>query len=225
MATSAPAFNNLLKDKKNFPPFCRVPAEDGVSEDYYRTQDGFRFDTIRHWCFIGEITDDTTAQLSFCRNRILVKDLDGVDNIPIAFYPDPETSRMFFDFTKLKKGNTICIRYAEKHYFLDMTVGFRVESLAFVKVIKCNLETLRKISLMDPTNRPKLCWTCGAKETKSGMKLLSCQRCKYAKYCGRDCQKGNWKRHKKCCAYIQDYAVLVELADREFTKFIPFEDI
>lgn len=224
MASSVTTPSNPLQNKINFPPFFNVPDENNIDTDYYHTEDGRYFQTKIHWCFIGEITDDAHSQLTYFRNRVLVKDLAGQNNIPIAFYPDPDDTRKYFDFTELKKGNTVCIRYAKKHNFLDMTVGFRVECLNYVKVIKCSLDTLRKISALDPTNRPKLCWTCGSSESKSGMKLLSCQQCKYAKYCGRDCQKSDWKKHKKFCRHIQGYAVLVSLADREFTKHIPFKE-
>lgn len=224
MAASIPALGNPLQDKDNFPPFSYIPSENEIDENFYCTDDGCNYSHKHHWCFIGEITDDTHAQLMNLRNRILVKDVKGESDIPIAFYPDPANSREFFDFSELKKGYTICIRYAEKHFFWDMTCGFRVECLPYVKIIKCTLETLCMISTLDPTNRPKLCWTCGAQQSKYGLKLLSCQRCKLAKYCGRDCQKSDWKYHKKLCEYIPDYSILVSLADRVFTKYIPFED-
>ncbi|KAF2103677.1 hypothetical protein NA57DRAFT_69890 [Rhizodiscina lignyota] len=39
------------------------------------------------------------------------------------------------------------------------------------------------------------CWKC----TEVKEKLLVCIKCKRAAYCGKDCQKGDWKHHKKFC--------------------------
>jgi hypothetical protein len=42
---------------------------------------------------------------------------------------------------------------------------------------------------------PNECSVCGEKEKK----LMSCSRCKKTKYCSVECQKKDWKEHKKCC--------------------------
>ena len=39
------------------------------------------------------------------------------------------------------------------------------------------------------------CWFC-ASQAKENSSLMSCSNCKMAKYCGRNCQKSDWKRHK-----------------------------
>ena len=42
------------------------------------------------------------------------------------------------------------------------------------------------------------CVACGAAE--GGTKLLTCSRCRSARYCGRDCQRAHWKSlHKHEC--------------------------
>jgi hypothetical protein len=196
-------------------------GENEIDETYYRTTDGFSYQRRRHWCFIGEVFNDDASQMPFLRNRVWLKDIQGNTNISVAFYPEPDHSRIFFDFTALQKGNTLCIRYAEKHYFLDLTVGFRVESLAFVKVIKCSLETLLEISDLNPIDRPRLCWQCSASESPEN-KLFSCKQCKCAKYCGKECQKADWKKHKKLCKFIPDYSVLVSLEDEKYHEAVPF---
>jgi splicing suppressor protein 51 len=39
------------------------------------------------------------------------------------------------------------------------------------------------------------CFTC----KKTDVKLKRCAKCSKTKYCSRDCQKANWKAHKKVC--------------------------
>ena len=41
-----------------------------------------------------------------------------------------------------------------------------------------------------------VCFTCGT----SGAKLRSCGQCHRAYYCDRQCQRRDWKRHKRACA-------------------------
>jgi hypothetical protein len=45
------------------------------------------------------------------------------------------------------------------------------------------------------------CNACGKqKGSNSSLKLFDCSRCKTVAYCGRDCQKQDWKMHKQECA-------------------------
>jgi hypothetical protein len=44
------------------------------------------------------------------------------------------------------------------------------------------------------------CFSC----KKTGLKLLKCGECKTATYCSSECQKQNWKEHKKRCQYLKD---------------------
>jgi hypothetical protein len=46
------------------------------------------------------------------------------------------------------------------------------------------------------------CRACGRDEAKEGGKLLMCTRCKKAKYCSKDCQKGDWKTHRMECVEV-----------------------
>jgi len=48
------------------------------------------------------------------------------------------------------------------------------------------------------------CKECGLKESRTEgdggcAKLVVCGGCKLARYCGKDCQKANWKAHKEAC--------------------------
>ncbi|KAK4154968.1 hypothetical protein C8A00DRAFT_42357 [Chaetomidium leptoderma] len=43
------------------------------------------------------------------------------------------------------------------------------------------------------------CRNCGKQESKEGGGLKACAKCVTVKYCGRACQRADWKRHKKEC--------------------------
>lgn len=43
------------------------------------------------------------------------------------------------------------------------------------------------------------CRACGKVKTNKGGTLLSCARCHKAKYCSTDCQRADWKSHKRHC--------------------------
>lgn len=43
------------------------------------------------------------------------------------------------------------------------------------------------------------CKACGKDKSASGKGLLTCARCQAVKYCSVDCQRGDWKEHKKVC--------------------------
>jgi len=46
---------------------------------------------------------------------------------------------------------------------------------------------------------PAQCASC-AKTASSGVSLRRCAKCLTTQYCSRDCQKADWKQHKKVCA-------------------------
>ena len=57
-----------------------------------------------------------------------------------------------------------------------------------------------KAKYKDSTFIEKLCSTCG--KGANGEKVFSCNRCGKAYYCGKECQKAHWKKHKAVCAPI-----------------------
>ncbi|KAF2006464.1 hypothetical protein P154DRAFT_217803 [Amniculicola lignicola CBS 123094] len=42
------------------------------------------------------------------------------------------------------------------------------------------------------------CANC--KNNSNGLSLRACSKCKVTRYCSRECQKNNWKSHKKLCS-------------------------
>ena len=68
---------------------------------------------------------------------------------------------------------------AEQHYFLDMTVGLRIESLNTIKVIPCGLSDLLALS-KSYSQHSDSCWRC-LKQDREGS-LKKCVACKVARY-------------------------------------------
>lgn len=56
-----------------------------------------------------------------------------------------------------------------------------------------------KIAGVGKTPVDDRCAACGKKKQADGSNLLSCARCKKVKYCSRECQRADWKAHKRIC--------------------------
>ena len=138
---SAPTSTNL-RDEKAFPSFEECPHENDIPYVYYREREPGLYAPIRHWCFLGEITDI----LVFNRLCLWVKDRRG-DTVPANFHLDPpQIGRVFtpgmsnfpvhrnVPKSLTDKGNTIAILYGQQHNFMDGSIGFRIEDADFVQV-------------------------------------------------------------------------------------------
>ncbi|XP_013774239.1 uncharacterized protein LOC111083001 isoform X2 [Limulus polyphemus] len=202
------AKTSRLRNTLHFPVFSKLPWDNTPSFEYYALKNCI-LTPNRHWCFIGEVH---AKPLLLLRQSVWVRDLEGNDNIHVAFYPETGT----FDYSDLKVGNTLCVRYAERHHFLDFTAGLRLEQLDFVMVIPTSLKTLLEISDFSPEANNTYCWICGI--SKSEKKLLKCGKCNVAKYCSKDCQISDWKRrHNEWCQAIPGYKKLVDI-DSDVTE-------
>jgi len=132
-----------LRNRHTFPPFTGLPDENDIDFDFYQPSPHREWTYIpsRQWCFLGEIVQVD----SFLRLRLLVEDVSSVSSvssgfvstvgnraggggrgrpIPIAFYTD---TRGFEYRNAVKVGYTIAVMDANRHGFLDMSEGVRVE--------------------------------------------------------------------------------------------------
>jgi splicing suppressor protein 51 len=56
---------------------------------------------------------------------------------------------------------------------------------------------------------------------KTDVDLKACSKCKTAHYCGRDCQKTDWKSHKKVCSTAAQSAFVQGAAEHSTTYSAP----
>lgn len=64
----------MLRNYRYFPNFSSLPTIDFpiyIYDDFGVEREG------SSWFFLAEVMDDTTAQISFARNRVSAKDIDG----------------------------------------------------------------------------------------------------------------------------------------------------
>jgi hypothetical protein len=119
----------------------KCPHEDDIPDFYYRPRANGMYAPVRHWCFLGEIT----AKMVFNRLCLTVRDREGVE-VPANFHLDGGGTRVFTPGMSnfpthpnvpeplVKEGNTIAILYGQRHFFMDGSVGFRIEDADLVQV-------------------------------------------------------------------------------------------
>jgi hypothetical protein len=117
-----------LRNDKLFPSFDNCPDENDIDLDYYNQGNDGVFYPSRHWCLVGEITEVSF----FIRPRLILKDKAGAEII-LSFYLDNEEA-MTLDHDRLKQGHTVAVMYPQRHCFLDMSVGLRIEVANTVEV-------------------------------------------------------------------------------------------
>ena len=142
-ARSKPTYTDL-RDTRAFPSFGSCPDENDVPDVYYRESRDGVYSPSRHWCFLGEIIDNS----ALFRLRLSVLDKEG-GTVPVAFHLDrdrpafrviepsrieekPDHRNLPHDL--IDNGNTIAVLYAQQHFFADGTTGFRIEDADFVQV-------------------------------------------------------------------------------------------
>ncbi|KIW10340.1 hypothetical protein PV08_11302 [Exophiala spinifera] len=63
----------------------------------------------------------------------------------------------------------------------------------------CKLDMLNQEA---EEHQAKACNSCGRDEAVNGSGLLSCARCRKVRYCSKECQRVDWKKHKANCVPI-----------------------
>ncbi|KAG0266579.1 hypothetical protein BG011_001768 [Mortierella polycephala] len=197
---------SALLDRRYFPAYNELPFDCYVNLAFYHERNGILTPAF-HWCFMAEIMDDTFAQTSFLRHRLEAKDRDGA-RMPILFYLDRGVT---LDTTHFKTGNTIFVRYAEQHAFMDGSNGLRIENPSSFYVVPYSLSAIVEAHRRVTSN---VCNKCQKKAT------LRCAKCKQAFYCSRECQVDNWTDHKAPCRILTKVAPVTSL---DHTRFMEFE--
>ncbi|KAJ5964057.1 uncharacterized protein N7479_003933 [Penicillium vulpinum] len=102
----------------------------------------------------------------------------GEGTVPINFMPK------FPGWKDLAKH---CVRMAISPAFASVLVDKPVDMSAILSASHASGEDSNS------------CQVCGKDKQADGSGLLACSRCHKANYCSRDCQKADWKKHKKSC--------------------------
>lgn len=136
----------------------------------------------------------------FIRLRIDVKDKSG-RVLPVWIHTNDRGKDLA---QQCRQGYTLILTYAEKHYFMDGSVGIRLEEGASVMVLPHSIAELMDANdSVFGEDRKEKCASCGMKEGDVSDGLKKCSRCKYTFYCGKECQAKAWAEgHKKDCKAI-----------------------
>ena len=78
---------------------------------------------------------------------------------------------------------------------------------------------LCKFRLLGTNEDVYKCLVCSKKSSECPeKKLLCCGKCKVARYCSSDCQKADWKKHKKLCAETARFDKPMHSAHQSYLK-------
>ena len=213
LSTSSKYKEDIFQNERFFPAFQDLGVDNDLDLRYWKQSSFGSYKYTYTWCFVAEIEDDELSQIPFLRNRVHVRDRNGQGDINISFYPESG----MFNYRALKRGHTICVMQAEQHYFLDRSIGLRIEHLDTVKVIPCGLSDLFALSKQYSQNANS-CWRCSKTASDEGSSLKKCAACKLACYCDKQCQTKDWKeRHKVWCKAIPEFLKLTRI---DYSKYV-----
>ncbi|UJR17484.1 hypothetical protein I4U23_004379 [Adineta vaga] len=214
-----------------FPSFSNLPisGNERSLRTHYREGCFNTYLPIRAWFFLAEITNPIDIAVKKNQQYILVRDIDGRDNIRVMFH-NKSAKNMAFDYTLLIQGYTVCIRFASRQQN-DSDVEID-ENYKKIYIFPTALQVLLT-TMSDEINNhvplrpwvrpsdaqilahcinktahklhyeppaPNHCWNCKMMPTSdSDSKLMKCVRCMTALYCGKLCQTEHWTASHKRC--------------------------
>jgi hypothetical protein len=206
-----------LGNRVYFPPFHELPLADDIDMSYWSETDQGMLMPSRTWCAVGEIVNDALSQMPNFGNRVEVRDMYG-DVRSVLFYPEAGS----FDFSLLRTGHTLFIRYAQRCVFSDlMTEAIKVEDLSYVKVIPQPLDALLIISNIY-FERSGFCSSCGQQLLAPGCVPSKCSGCHVAAYCCQQCHFKNLEHHLPFCRFCKGLSDVFNIDYERFTGYIPF---
>lgn len=203
-----------LRNHYHFPPFRNLPWLDQMDETYLSTNhpSGLCW-PFRHWAFVGEVT----RNCSDLRPRYIVRTHYGEDVLVNYYLDSNEVPAFSFDDVRL--GCTLCIMYAEKKVFLDLSTGIREDDTKSTIVFPTSLDKVSdegELLKLASESATRVCFGC-----RGGDAVKRCAKCHEAWYCSKDCQANHWKSsHRKLCPHTQKLRWLVCINFASFNGFL-----
>jgi hypothetical protein len=111
----------------------------------------------------------------------------GEGNLPTNFMPD---------FPGWKGLAKYAVRVAVSPAFASALVDNPLDQSAF-GTPKGEPATAKDAPI--PTRQAAACLVCRKSMQPDGSELMNCSRCHIAKYCSKECQRADWKKHKGVC--------------------------
>jgi len=206
-----------LSNQYYFPVFKDLPTLDEIDANYYTETNQGMLQPSRTWCFVGEIVHDSLSQMPVLGNRVEVRDASGAIH-SIMFYPTSGT----FNFSLLKAGHTIFVRYASRVFFSDLaTEAIKVDDLNFVKAIPLNLDALMYVSQLY-FEQGSVCGACFKDISGLGGSAPCCDQCGAARYCSLDCKNAASGAHATFCGVCSELQEVYNIDFERFIQHIPF---
>lgn len=106
---------------------------------------------------------------------------------------------------KGKKMTTDALRFfIEKGGDINIADGDRVTARQIAETVLHHLPELKPLltgaQISGSGSVTRTCAACSKEESGRDTRLKSCAKCHTTLYCSRECQKNDWKKHKKVCA-------------------------
>lgn len=136
-----------LRNPKIFPDFSALPNSNWNPSGFHRDAED-TYQPLRHWCFLGEITNSITLH----HLELELADING-KKIPLHFNTIGRGSEL--DMSRIQKGYTVAVLYAERHTFTYGDPGIKLEDPQMLKVCKTHPHTQYSFTYTDMIERHK----------------------------------------------------------------------